>query len=445
MLAFAPAALGSDRDPAANGPIAAVAQPVEKRAGAVRDYWTKRRIRAAKPAERLLRGVEKASRPSADPGGPPTLVEPAAPGAVEPGSGLVRGLLAESGGAARARAQDVSGSSSGFPERTHGKVLFRIVGGSDPGNYQCSGTVVRSPSHTLAWTAGHCVYDSQFGGGFATNWVFLPGFRDGVRPFGTWAARELLTTRGWVNEDLRYDAGAAVLARDGNGRGIQDAVGARGIAFNQPREQRYRAFGYPAVSPYSGGRLHVCDSAYRGDDRSFGPPRPMRIVCDQTAGASGGGWVVDDRFVASLTSYGYECGSVLIIIPCHNPEEGRLFGPYFGGTIEGLYRDARGTSARCAKAEATNVGGGGADDFDGTAADNVFKVRRGGDVVEADRGADRACGGGGGDVVSGGGGADVLRGGRGRDTLVGGPGRDVCHGGKGRDRAFSCKVRKKIR
>ena len=30
---------------------------------------------------------------------------------------------------------------------------------------------MRSNQHTLVWTAGHCVHDPEFGGGFATNWI----------------------------------------------------------------------------------------------------------------------------------------------------------------------------------------------------------------------------------------------------------------------------------
>ena len=64
-----------------------------------------------------------------------------------------------------------------FPARVHGKVFFTIVGRVQPGDYVCSATAVRLERHTLAWTAGHCVDDAEFGGGFATNWIFVPGYR----------------------------------------------------------------------------------------------------------------------------------------------------------------------------------------------------------------------------------------------------------------------------
>ena len=44
-----------------------------------------------------------------------------------------------------------------YPNRTHGKVYFS----SGALDYVCSGTVVRAPSKSLVWTAGHCVYDTE--------------------------------------------------------------------------------------------------------------------------------------------------------------------------------------------------------------------------------------------------------------------------------------------
>jgi hypothetical protein len=59
----------------------------------------------------------------------------------------------------------------------------------------------------------------------------------------------------------------------------------------------------------------------------------MRISCDMTAGASGGGWVVwrDGRgYVVSVTSYGY------------TNDRAHLYGPYQGDAALGLYRAAGG-------------------------------------------------------------------------------------------------------
>ena len=53
---------------------------------------------------------------------------------------------------------------------------------------------MRSANRDTVLTAGHCVNDGP--GAFHTNWMFVPGYRDGARPYGTWTARDLLTTSG---------------------------------------------------------------------------------------------------------------------------------------------------------------------------------------------------------------------------------------------------------
>jgi V8-like Glu-specific endopeptidase len=274
----------------------------------VRDYWTPERMASARPASELLAGVA----PPAD---------------------LVGGLLG--GGAspsARASAQRVPNAGA-RPFRTHGKVFFHLPSG----NYQCSGTVVRARNRRLVTTAGHCVFGD---GTFADSWMFIPGKDDGREPYGRWTAARLAAPGQWQSsEDVRYDVGMATMRKRG-GKRLQKVVGARGIAFNKGRDLRFDVFGYPADPPFSGTQLWRCDSKAQGTDS--GPsPKPTRIDCNMTGGASGGGWVMGGGRVNSVVSYGYEC---TIPVPplCNNPEEGKLFGPYFGPVIKRMYRTQRG-------------------------------------------------------------------------------------------------------
>ncbi|MET0972991.1 MAG: hypothetical protein ABWY95_06180 [Thermoleophilaceae bacterium] len=354
----------------------------------------------------------------AEPRGEPSLVLPTGAGVPNTRSGILDGLVGAAGDAQARDAVDTGPNNTGFPQRVHGKV-FMTQGVTD---FLCSGTVVRSPVHLLVWTAGHCVHGADIGQGFSTNFMFVPGYRDGQQPFGEWTATALQTTSGWRNSaDFRFDLGAATLARHGDGRGIQDEIGARGIAFSQQRDQSYSAFGYPELSPFNGERNFRCDSAYLGSD-SFGSPAPMRIACNMTAGSSGGGWVAQSKFVVSTTSYGYsrdfDCPAGLFN-EC-------LYGSYQGTVAQNLYQQARGKKRTCGGKEVTNLGGGSDDDFDGTSGRDSFKLRGGADTAEGGAGADRVCGG------------------KGRDLLIGGPGKDVCNGGKGRDRARGCETRRKI-
>jgi V8-like Glu-specific endopeptidase len=396
-----------------------VSKVVRQSPAAVRDYWTARRMRRAEPVPlRRLASPAPPTPVAPEPRGEPKLVLPSAPGVPKTRSGILDGRLGDAAGPQTRAAVDMGANNRGFPQRVHGKV-FMTQGVTD---YFCSGTVVRSPGHVLVWTAGHCVHGADIGEGFSTNFEFVPGYRDGQKPFGEWTATTLQTSSGWQNSaDFRFDLGAVTLARHGDGRGIQDEVGSRGIAFNQPRNQPYSAFGYPAQSPFNGQRLFRCDSSYLGAD-SLGTPAPMRIACDMTAGSSGGGWVAQGQFVASVTSYGYapdvDCPAGLF--------NRCLYGSYQGNVAKNLYKQARGRKRKCAGEEVTNLGGSRGDDFDGTSRRDAFKLRGGPDTGHSGAGRDRLCGG------------------KGKDLLIGGPGHDVCNGGKGPDRARGCEERRKI-
>jgi len=284
---------------------------------AIKAYWTSARMRNAQPADAIA----------------PTSLSLRDHRAAPPRRAKSLGLH-----------QRVAKTSS-YPNRTDGRVFFTL-GPPAAGDYACSGTAVRSPSRSLVWTAGHCVYDPAvlgggLGAGYATNWEFVPGYNNGRKPFGEWPASHLATTRQWKGTnvldggDSAFDFGAATVTPH-RGKLLQDRIGARRIAFNQPRNQVYAAFGYPADRPppeFDGRHLFRCRSPYRGADGGLGPPAPIRISCDMTAGASGGGWVIwrDGRgYVASVTSYGYTNDST------HH------YGPYQGNAALELHRTAGG-------------------------------------------------------------------------------------------------------
>lgn len=441
-------------------------------AGAVRRYWTPQRMRSARP---LL---------------------PDRSGARAPATASTSGLPAVLSHAAvnRFEIQD----TSSYPARVHGSVFLTFPG---EGDFECSGTAVGSLAGNVVLSAGHCVYDGGESEQWATNWMFIPGYHNGQSPFGEWVASRVASTPQWVaggEARFSYDVGGAVMQPIG-GTQLEKKVGARGTAFGQPRDQLFRAFGYPAQQPpleFTGGRLFACDSAYGGDDQLEQDPRPMRIACDLTAGSSGGGWVIHDAFVNSVISYGY----VL------QPND--IYGPYFGSVAAALYRDVAAVGL-CHGAEPTLVGTGASEKLTGTGAADVLLGLGGNDRIEGGGGDDVVCAGSGDDVLDGGPGSDelageggsdsasfggghrvkastrsahgqgsdrlegienlfgsprgdVLRGdglrnllrgrggpdrlkGRGRrDRLLGGAGRDRCDGGRGRDLAKGCEAARRL-
>ena len=278
LLVFAPSALAKD----------VVKHDTGQSRDEVAAYWTDKRMREAVPAGRAAGGSPKAKPGGGGAGGayPFTAFEPALP----------------------------------YPSQ-HGKVFF-----TDSGvNYVCSGTALTSGNESLVWTAGHCVHDGP--GDFHTNWAFVPAYRDGQRPFGTWTARQLLTTSGWqLSGNFAYDLGAAKVNTNG-GATLTDTVGSRGILFNQGRSQTYNLHGYPAAGKFNGQRMRICQSPWGLDDNRYGSaPAPIGVGCDQTGGSSGGGWVVGGS-VLSVVSYGYQSLKNV------------LFGPYQGSVAQTLYGD----------------------------------------------------------------------------------------------------------
>ncbi|MEO7198479.1 MAG: hypothetical protein ABIZ50_08405 [Solirubrobacterales bacterium] len=304
---------------------------------AARAYWTPQRMRAAVPVEPELAGdaAQTAAVPASAPADP-AYVPPAAAGApagatIEPGAPLQRGGIR-----GRAIVRDEVLDPAAPEARAHGKIFFTIPQGPLAGDFVCSGTVVNSFNRRVVWTAGHCVYD--LAGGYATNWIFVPGYKDGTAPFGEWPARRLATTTAWqTSANIHYDLGAALVVSNVAGQRLQEVVGARGIGFDQPRDQLFSAFGYPAVAPpieFTGQREFRCLSSSAGTDQPLGAgPPTMAIDCDMGAGASGGGWIAGNTLL-SVTSYGYVGNT------------DRLYGPYLSAGAKELYKSVRGNKPK---------------------------------------------------------------------------------------------------
>ena len=213
------------------------------------------------------------------------------------------------------------------PDTRENGAIF-ISEGRGRGFGRCSGTSVSSPNLSLVFTAGHCVFDE--GHWSARHWVFVPAYRYGERPFGTFAAKWLGTTPGWRNHrNSNFDVGVAVVARNESGERLAAAVGADKVAFDRPPGQLYDVFGYPVRRPFNGTTLRVCSQApYVGHalDAWLTPgPLQVGVSCEVSPGSSGGGWVVDGDTLDGVTSESY-------------PEDPTtVYGPYFGNAVKRLY------------------------------------------------------------------------------------------------------------
>jgi len=200
---------------------------------------------------------------------------------------------------------------------TAGKVYF-VMNGQ---NYLCSGSVVNAQNSDCVITAGHCVYDVDRKT-WASNWVFIPDYALGSRPFGTFVGRELATKTGWMqNRDYNYDVGLVLMNLNEKGQHVQEVTGGLGITLNAPKQTATNAFGYP-VNMNSGQTMSTCAGTSL-NEAVFVGFTGLGLRCAMTGGSSGGPWMQQYNTntklgqQVSVTSFGI------------SNRPGHIFGPYF--------------------------------------------------------------------------------------------------------------------
>jgi V8-like Glu-specific endopeptidase len=285
------------------GPVAgdtAVAESVPDRAAqqaAVR-YWTPARMAAVIAADQGL--------PAAPGQSVPTQPAPAQPSARAQAAGQLEGP----GRPAQTRelvrqapvAAWLSGNSGSAGLRwTHGgavaaavgKVFFTL-GGAD---YVCSATLAGPGRTAVVLTAAHCVSGGPGRTGtarWATNWVFVPGYRNGTMPAGEYTARRFFVLAQWAGPQggtEQYDVAFVQLTAATLDGGGHAPVPAHGLPLRFASSQdggvppRAYVFGYPAEPPYSGLFANFCAGRAAAADGS------VRTACGMTAGDSGGPWL----------------------------------------------------------------------------------------------------------------------------------------------------------
>lgn len=311
-------------------------------------FWTKARLENAEPLSALTLPGSPPEEPGASPTAAPaesttesTGESPAAPPTESP----VVASTAAVGTRAAAQALAVQGievaatESTVYPNSVNGKVFGAYEEKGELQGFECSGSVVQSKHGNVLLTAGHCAINRETGE-VAKFVIFKPGYREGDAPYGTWFAEKVVTTEAWEKTAKRNstpneggDVAFLEMWDSLEGESVEEVVeGSLGIAFDQPCNQVYTQYGYPAEAPYGGEILYSHTAAYAGADTNlFFTPEPMKIASDFTPGSSGGPWTVGPSSaptVVSLTAYGYES------------QPGYLYGPYFGEAARKAYSHA---------------------------------------------------------------------------------------------------------
>lgn len=219
------------------------------------------------------------------------------------------GLTADTSGPGSSRTLHDTRAVSAIGAIFHGAV-------ASSGDHFCSASVVDSPGADMIVTAAHCL------SGNTAGLSFVPGYHDGLSPYGVWTIRDVTLDPRW-REDQDPDADVAfATVRPLDGRRVQDVVGGYGLETNRKPNSTIRLTGYPSnadapltcenhVTAYSLTQLRIVCAAYSG-------------------GTSGSPWVTPQNTVMGVIG-GYEQGG-------DTPDVS--YSADFGDDVATLYQDA---------------------------------------------------------------------------------------------------------
>ena len=233
------------------------------------------------------------------------------------------------GKAAQQDGQPPRDGNNSYPLSTIGKVFLTNAAGQ---NLACSGTAIVSSNGSVVDTAGHCLY---LNGSWMRNVIFCPHYENGNTPYGCWAARDLEVPSDWINAkpyDYHHDFGMIIVAYNDQGV-LTDVVGGAGLAYNQPANQTYYAYGYPAASPFDGQTRKSCEGSI-GTTWKHGGGNVISIPCGMTGGSSGGPWFIQINDNLYLNGHNDFTSSL---------KPGYMFSPYYDDTWYALYKKAQQT------------------------------------------------------------------------------------------------------
>jgi V8-like Glu-specific endopeptidase len=265
-------------------------------------YWTRARMDAA-------RNVNSTARVPRDPAGPAG--------------------LGSSAGSDDPFAFGAPWAGGGAVTRTTGRVFFTL----DGTGYGCSGSAVASANASVVMTAAHCVSDGN--GGWATHWIFVPGYRDGHEPYGSYPARTYFVASSWeYGADEDDDVAFVVVGPakvNGVERRVAKAVGGQPIEFGD-RGAIQTVFGYPSQAPYNGQLLDYCAGMLLPDPYGAAD---AGVECTMTGGGSGGPWftgfdpLTGRGTITGVTTFRYANDSLI------------LYSADLGSTARTLYDKAQ--------------------------------------------------------------------------------------------------------
>ncbi len=193
------------------------------------------------------------------------------------------------------------------------------------GRHFCTAAVVGDGRRSALLTAAHCVHGDEAP---ALGLTFVPGYRDGRRPHGTWMVTEVLLDDGWLAE-ADPDVDVAVLrVAERDGRDIGDVVGWNVLGVDRGRPQPVTVVGYPDDREAP----RICATASIPETTTR-----LRFDCAGfTDGTSGGPWLAGFDPRAGT-------GEVIGVIGGYlagGDTPGTSYSPRFGPAVRALWERA---------------------------------------------------------------------------------------------------------
>lgn len=291
---------------AATGNVSTVARTGDGKAvdtpaavAAVEAFWTPARMKAAKDLD--LEVADSGTDTPAVPDGKPGSVAPALP--------------------TRKNALNQSW--------TVGKVYVSVPGGTA----QCSASALNSGKRRLVLTAGHCVHGGA-GSNWYSNFIFVPGFRQGNEPVGRFVASSLTSRTAWTGSSNSDEDMAIAIMYNGGiyGAKVVDTVGGMGLRWNWGYSVAVTILGYPAAGGFPGDLQYYClSTTWNGHNQQ------VRAWCNMTGGSSGGPWLQEYN---DQTGLGYSNS----VVSHRHSDATQMDGPYFDNDIKSLFDYAEGLS-----------------------------------------------------------------------------------------------------
>lgn len=146
----------------------------------------------------------------------------------------------------------------------------------------CTASVVDSTTRDLVVTAAHCVYSGRPAG----HIEFVPGYRAGRRPFGSWVINSIFVAAGWMHgQNQNLDFAFLEVTPPPGRRQIQRVTGGLQLGINRPYRRPIEAIGYNS----SDARPVECAT------HSFEfEANQMEFYCHgYRDGTSGGPWIIN--------------------------------------------------------------------------------------------------------------------------------------------------------